>query len=31
MQSEAPALFSDFDVYVAGDQREASRAAYHKV
>ena len=31
LQSEAPAFFSDFEVYSAGDQREAARAGYHKV
>lgn len=31
MQREAPAFFSDFEVYPAGDQREAARAGYHKV
>jgi thymidylate synthase (FAD) len=31
MQAEVPAFFSDFEVYLAGDQREAARAAYHKV
>ncbi len=28
---EAPALFSDFDIYVADDRQEAARVAYHKV
>jgi thymidylate synthase (FAD) len=28
---EAPALFSDFEIYVAEDQHEAARVAYHKV
>ncbi len=31
MQQEAPAFFSDFEIYTAGDQREAARASYHKV
>jgi thymidylate synthase (FAD) len=31
LQSEAPALFCDFEVYVAQDQREAARSSYHKV
>jgi len=31
LQSEAPALFSDFEIYTAEDQREAARASYHKV
>src|SRR5690349_9164990 len=28
---EAPALFSDFEIYTAGDIREAARVTYHKV
>ena len=31
LQREAPALFSDFDIYVADDRQEAARVAYHKV
>jgi thymidylate synthase (FAD) len=31
MQHEAPALFSDFEIYTADDQREAARVAFHKV
>ena len=31
LQREAPSLFSDFEVYMADDRREAARAAYHKV
>lgn len=31
LQSEAPAFFSDFEIYTASDQREAARVAYHKV
>lgn len=31
LQAEAPAFFSDFEIYAAGDEREAARAAYHKV
>jgi thymidylate synthase (FAD) len=31
MQREAPAFFSDFEIYEAADRREAGRAAYHKV
>ena len=31
MQREAPAFFSDFEVYVAEDRREAGRIGYHKV
>jgi len=31
LQAEAPGFFSDFEVYVAGDRREAARLAYHKV
>lgn len=31
MQAEAPAMFSDFEIYVAEDRREAARLIYHKV
>jgi thymidylate synthase (FAD) len=31
LQQEGPAFFSDFEIYVAEDKREAARAAYHKV
>ena len=31
LQQEAPAFFSDFEIYVAEDQREAARVSYHKV
>ena len=31
LQAEAPAFFSDFEVYVADDRREAARVGYHKV
>lgn len=31
LQAEAPAFFSDFEIYTAGDEREAARASYHKV
>jgi thymidylate synthase (FAD) len=31
LQAEAPAFFSDFEVYTAQDRREAGRIAYHKV
>ena len=31
MQSEAPAFFSDFEIYEAEDRREAARIEYHKV
>ena len=31
LQTEAPAFFSDFEVYEATDRREAARIAYHKV
>jgi thymidylate synthase (FAD) len=31
LQSEAPGFFSDFEVYVAEDRREAARLMYHKV
>jgi thymidylate synthase (FAD) len=30
-QREAPAFFSDFEIYVAADRREGGRVAYHKV
>ncbi len=31
LQGEAPALFSDFEVYVAADRAEAARVGFHKV
>lgn len=31
LQAEAPAFFSDFEIYGAGDRREAARVLYHKV
>jgi thymidylate synthase (FAD) len=31
LQREAPALFSDFALYVADDKQDAARVAYHKV
>jgi thymidylate synthase (FAD) len=31
LQGEAPAFFSDFEIYVADDRREAARVGYHKV
>ena len=31
MQAEAPAFFSDFEIYTAEDRREAGRLVYHKV
>jgi thymidylate synthase (FAD) len=31
MQTEAPAMFSDFEIYVAEDRREAARLVYHKI
>jgi thymidylate synthase (FAD) len=31
LQREAPAFFSDFEMYVAEDRREAARISYHKV
>ncbi|HEY4306208.1 MAG TPA: FAD-dependent thymidylate synthase [Gemmatimonadaceae bacterium] len=31
LQAEAPGFFSDFEVYVAADRREAARISYHKV
>ena len=31
LQAEAPAFFSDFEIYEAEDRREAARLGYHKV
>ena len=31
LQAEAPGLFSDFEIYVGEDRREAARIGYHKV
>jgi thymidylate synthase (FAD) len=31
MQPEAPAFFSDFEIYTAADRVEAGRIGYHKV
>jgi len=31
LQHEAPAFFSDFEIYTAEDRREAARVGYHKV
>jgi thymidylate synthase (FAD) len=31
LQQEAPAFFSDFEIYQADDRREAARIGYHKV
>jgi thymidylate synthase ThyX len=31
LQQEAPAFFSDFQIYLADDRREAARITYHKV
>jgi thymidylate synthase (FAD) len=31
LQREAPGFFSDFEVYMADDRREAARISYHKV
>lgn len=31
LQLEAPAFFSDFEVYTAGDRAESARIGYHKV
>jgi thymidylate synthase (FAD) len=31
LQAEAPAFFSDFEIYMADDRREAARVTYHKV
>ena len=31
LQEEAPAFFSDFEIYVAEDRREAAKVRFHKV
>lgn len=31
LQREAPAFFSDFEIYTADDRREAAKISYHKV
>jgi thymidylate synthase (FAD) len=31
LQGDAPAFFSDFEIYTADDRQEAARVAYHKV
>jgi thymidylate synthase (FAD) len=31
LQSSAPAFFSDFEIYTAGDRHDAARVTYHKV
>jgi thymidylate synthase (FAD) len=31
LQGEAPAFFSDFEIYSAEDRQESARVAYHKV
>jgi thymidylate synthase (FAD) len=31
LQREAPAFFSDFEIYSAVDRREAAKVVYHKV
>jgi len=31
LQKEAPAFFSDFEIYTADDRKETARIAYHKV
>jgi thymidylate synthase (FAD) len=31
LQKEAPSFFADFEIYMAADNREAARIAYHKV
>jgi thymidylate synthase (FAD) len=31
LQTEAPAFFSDFEIYQADDRREAARIGFHKV
>jgi len=29
--ARAPALFADFEIYLADDKQDAARVAYHKV
>ena len=31
LQVEAPAMFSDFEIYIADDRREAARLGFHKI
>jgi thymidylate synthase (FAD) len=31
LQKEAPAFFSDFEIFMAEDRRESARISYHKV
>ena len=31
LQREAPGFFSDFEIYVGEDRKEAARISYHKV
>ena len=31
LQTEAPAFFSDFEIYLADDRKESARVGYHKV
>src|SRR5215204_4658394 len=31
MQTEAPGMFSDFEIYIAEDRKEAARLGYHKI
>jgi thymidylate synthase (FAD) len=31
VQREAPAFFSDFEIYEADDRRDAGRVGFHKV
>ncbi len=31
LQAEAPAMFSDFEIYIAPDKSESARVTYHKV
>jgi thymidylate synthase (FAD) len=31
LKDEAPGFFSDFEIYLAADRREAARIGYHKV
>jgi len=31
LQAEAPAFFSDFEIYLADDRKESARVGYHKV
>jgi hypothetical protein len=31
LTAEAPAMFSDFEIYVAEDRKEAARLGFHKI